>query len=233
MTLSELEKFYQLGNIDGLGFVNYDGLLVEDQLVLSTAAAQVVARSFHEIHKGLRESNRPCRGFLLKLSEHQFVSVAVTGGTLILQLNPSQPINQFFEQALTMVSYHQSGPVAISASPEVAGLSQQQQPQQPQIAQPSQPDSPQIAVVPDEGLEMTWQDFQASLKKALGKVAPSGLVKKLQNDAIEAAGVPPDTTPTLQQMRIIGSNAMNLVPNKGRRKLVEKELNIVFENLGL
>ena len=213
MTLAELDKFYQLGNIEGLAFVNDDGLLIEDQLVLSSTAAASVAHTFFSIHDGLKTAERKSRGFLVKFSNFQFVSVKLEKGFLILQLNPDQPVNQFFEQAITMASYNKDAPSGPPTDEPV--------------------ESPTTEESVDEGLLLTWQDFQTGLVKALTRVAPSNLVTKLKDDAIETSGILPDEVPTLEQMRSIGENAVNLVPNKGRRKMVEKELKIVLQNLGL
>ena len=212
MTLAELDKFYQLGNIEGLALINEEGHLVEDQLVLSSAASAVVAKSFFQIHRSLEEAGRSCRGFLAKFSEYQFVSMVVNSGILILQFNSDQKVNSIYEQAVMMASYQTVSPSG-----------------------PQQESSPVLELVSeeDEGLLLTWLDFKSGLSKALSRVAPSNLIKKLMDDAIESAGVNTEDTPSLEQMKIIGIRAIELVPNKGRRKMVEKELQIVLQNIGL
>lgn len=221
MTLTELEKFYQLGNIEGLAFISPEGSLIEDQLILSTAGATLMAKSFYKVHKGLAAAGRPCKGFLIRIGEHQFISLPLPDGIVILQLDPKESVDEYFKQALKMASYQQSA----GASPQVL-LQGGQRTETVQSAKPG------LSVV-DEGLTLTWEDFQSSLTRALSRVAPSNLVKTLVQQAIEESGLTEGEVPSLEQMSLIGHKAVELVPNKGRRKMVSKELQIVFENLGL
>jgi len=69
--------------------------------------------------------------------------------------------------------------------------------------------------------------------KALTKVAPSGVAKKIFNTAA-ASILGDETTPSSrEQIVAIGKNVLSTIPNEGRRKMVQTELELIAERLGL
>ena len=210
MTPSDLEKFYQLGNIEGVAFVNSAGLLIEDQLILSSGAAEAVATGFDQIHRGLASADRICNGFLARFSEYQFLSIRVDEGIIILQLNPDEEVNDSFRQVLAMANY--SG--ATKSEDEAVVIEQP-------------------AAAANTKSSKTWDTFQLDLVKVMTSVAPNNLAKKLTADAVSKVMGNSQNVPGAEQMLKIGAAAAAFVPNKGRRKLIDKELDLLYEKLGL
>lgn len=216
--------FYSLGNVEGLAFVNGDDVLEENQLLVSTEIAEALTRSFVSIFTGLKGSGRSCRGFLLKTSKYQFLGIPVPTGAVVLQLDPAQDVDEFFRQAGSIIG---SSPGA----PPVA----------PPLAQPARPGhttsvvTSSVAVQADDGAGVgdVWEEFSIALTKALGRVAPVNLAKKLVSNAASRVLGGALVPSSLGQIYAIGQVAISAVPNAGRRKLVEKELTIIAERLNL
>lgn len=131
MTPADVEKFYQLGAIEGLAFITAEGVLVEDQLLLSSSTAEVIAQAFLSMHQGLQSGGRDCRSLVLRLSKHQFLSLLRTDGILILHLDPRQSIDQLIEKAWALVDYCDPLPGTMPDYPPIEGPSYQNSPRPP------------------------------------------------------------------------------------------------------
>ncbi len=247
MTTSDLEKFYSLGNVEGLAFVDTNNVLVDNQMIVSGEVATILAQSFGSIFSGLAKARRPCKGFLIRTSKHQFLGVPVMTGLVILQLNPAEKIDAHFSEAISIVGSqtgHELADAGIQTQAQPANVQNFPQPARPgqavaqpvqpaQASQPAQPVAAQPETVDPGQLAAIFQEYTVALGKTMARVAPQNVAKKLVKDAqatvLGANGVPS----TKEQIIAIGQQAASLVPNAGRRKLVETELNLLAERFHL
>ena len=263
MSPNDIEKFYDLGNVEGIAFINADNVLEENQMLLSAEVAAALGHSFSTIFSGLRTSGRVCRGFLIRTNKYQFLGLPVPTGTVVLQLDKSQDVDAYYRQAASIIGMQGSTAAAAPASvaetqspsavptpsafqpvvnnnptlvtpaqPQPRQLNTQAQPMQPTLPGQQQP-VPQQQQLGEAEISAIWNDFSGSLSKALARVAPQNLAKSLVSKAsakvLGGAAMPS----SLDQIAAIGQIAVSSVPNAGRRKLVEKELQIIAKRLNL
>jgi len=116
MSPNDIEKFYDLGNVEGIAFINADNVLEENQMLLSAEVAAALGHSFSTIFSGLRTSGRVCRGFLIRTNKYQFLGLPVPTGTVVLQLDKSQDVDAYYRQAASIVGMQGSTAAAAPAS---------------------------------------------------------------------------------------------------------------------
>ncbi len=221
MNATELDKFYSLGNVEGLAFIDANQVLVENQMLVSEEVASALAYSFSGIFGGLAAARRPCKGFLVRTSKNQFLGLPVLTGIVILQLNPADEVDKYFREAVSIIGTQTGSEIAeISTSTTVV-----------QPALPGQQVVAQAQAQPEAGGDLAgiYNDFISSLSKALIKVAPQNVTKKILAQAHEQVLEGASAPASKEQIYAIGQHAVSAVPNAGRRKLVEKELELITQ----
>jgi len=235
MNATELEKFYTIGNVEGLAFVDVNQALVENQMMVSQEVAGALAQSFSDIFGGLEAAQRPCKGFLVRTRNSQFLGLPVHSGVVILQLNTAEKVDGYFREAVSIIGSQMGAGATASVAAAQVPATQVTQPARPgQAATPAvaaQTSTPAAEDLLD--LSTVYEDFVPQVMKALTKVAPSGVAKKIFNTAA-ASILGDETTPSSrEQIVAIGKNVLSTIPNEGRRKMVQTELELIAERLGL
>ncbi len=236
MIIADLEKFYRIGNVQGVAFVNLTGELVEDQLVFSPEVSLHIAEAFHGIMNGLKTAGRKSHGFVVRLSKNEFLGIPVNTGIVIFQLSAKNGLDEVYRQILSILSITE-GNTGIAQAAMTVPAPVVSVPQPPartlNVSTPSLPALPVVAKDDPIKIANMWQEFSTALVKALTNVAPGPLAKKLLDDAANKVLAGAAFPSNAQQILAIGRAAVDSIPNKGRRQLIEQELIIIAQRVGI
>ena len=239
MDANDLEPFYNLDNINGVALAGRDGQVEENQLYVSVELAAEICSTFASIFLGLESSGRKARSFLVRTDRHQFLGIPLKQQVLVMQFDPGTPIDAALKESASIIGAEMEEP------PMAATAVQEPSPANASTTQPSaafylDPTSSGQVTGPisggaSPGNEFTpiWQEIHEDYVRAMGKVAPQNLARSLVKDAVRKVLDGRVFPESLAEIYAIGQTVVLSVPNKGRRRLVEKEIQIIAQRHNL
>ena len=239
MNANLIDLIYQNDEVEGVAVFTLDGEMVENQLDISEDAILVVSRTVASISYGFQKAGRTVKGFLLKSQELSLQICFIDGYILLMQLAEDfsankieQQIRSIFRSSTVSMSIP-SPPEALPSQPEALPLQPVAQPSQP-VAQPSQPETQPQPETPDVITAdiIGLPDFLENLTKLLKRVSPSSVADKMIKDAFKQEGIDLNAKAITRDMAVyMGDKAIAKIPNKARRKMIEREYHLLIEQL--
>lgn len=86
MNTEQLDHYYDIGDVEGIGLIDANGILREDQTVTAPALTAEIAQAFGNIHNSMKSVGRTCRHLVLRLGDYQYLSLEHQDGLILLQI---------------------------------------------------------------------------------------------------------------------------------------------------
>ena len=214
-----IDLIYQNDEVVGVAVFTSTGELVENQLSVNDASIIVVSQTISNITSALAEAERDLRGFLLKSAAITLQICVVSDYILVMQLAEefsANKVEQSIRSIFTGMAPTQASPATVDSQP----IAQAAEPVAVAAEQPSEPLEDQI----------DFYAFKAKLLQLLKRVAPGGIAEKMINETFAAEGVDTALPSMSKDVAIaLGAKTVAKIPNKGKRKLIEKEYQLLVQ----
>jgi len=210
-----IDLLYENDAVEGVALFHDSGKLVENQLAISETSVNQIFLCLNDIKQGLADASRTMQGFLIKNSK--YLLQAFIHGDLILLLQ----VGANFSPEKTYQSLRSQ--LGVSSTPE-DGVSREKS----QEAEQEVVEKLEVEEV-DSSPKIDWAEFQQKISSLVKRVAPSGVAKSMISTAIKDAGVSEEASELSAETAFdIGSAVLAKIPNASRRKIIEKEYQLLI-----
>ncbi len=215
MVHSELiDLLYENDAVEGVALFHHSGELVENQLAISEASVTQVCSCLVNINESLAAAGRTMQGFVIKNTKYLLQALLYNDLVILLQLTPSFSPEKTYQSINSQLG-------RASASAAVPVLQQRQEGTQETVTKEEE-----VASV----LMVNWFEFQQQLSSLIKRVAPSGVATSMITTAIKDAEISADLAQIpLEKATEIGSAVVTKIPNASRRKIIEKEYQLLVK----
>ena len=234
MNPDTIDLIYQNESVEGVAIFNSAGELIENQLSYNEDSVTKIAQTMLGINQALTDADRFLKGFLIK-SETTTLQICIFDDFLLIMALSDPHAADTLEKAVRSIfgkaSSSNSAPAHVI--PETSNQKTTTNTVQAEqvVQQEPQPVTPEPAgeeIV--DGIKL--DDYKPKLMTLLKRVAPGNVAEKIINEAMTANAIGADTpTLTIGQAITVGESAVSKIPNAGKRKLVNKEFQLLIYSI--
>ncbi len=206
----------------GALLMNEDGDIVENQLPLSDEKAAQVIAPLWSILMGLKKSGRHVKSLHTSSGSHHYSTYMLEDGSYLAirfadSYNPDDVSKRVTEVRESLKSCVADFTESLFVNPVDKSKKLPTSDETPAKTQPADPET---------------KDYLKALSSMMSRIAPAGQALVMLNRALETNECDRET---LQKSNFlaIGKTLVESVPNKGRRKMIQKEFDIISNKFGL
>ncbi|MGJ8676545.1 MAG: hypothetical protein ACSHX0_03415 [Akkermansiaceae bacterium] len=210
-----IDLLYENEAVEGVALFKDTGDLLESHLALSESSVIQICASLVSMKFGLAEASRAMKGFVIKTEKYTLQAYIYKDLLILLQVNPSYALDKTYLKIQSQLGDQAKSPAAL---PRNSGVT---------ITESDVATTENVTI--DEPM-VQWADFKQKLATLIKRVAPSGVANKMIAASATAVGVSDEIGQIPLETAIkVGQDVVAKIPNASRRKLIEKEYNILAQ----
>ena len=219
--LSELiDLVYENEEVESLAIADLDGGIIENQLILTTESASVVAKTVSSLYHSLTAGKRSLNGLMFKTGS-LILQVCIFETCIVLvQLDPRASANET-EKNIRSVFGSFSLPATSIGKPE--------------SGKNTSTENDPSDHTKEESLEghINFQDFYSVFTALLKRVAPNGEAEKLINEKFFHLEIDVELTETIfkEDALLLGREIINKIHDEGSRSIALVQLMVASRSL--
>ena len=224
-----IDALYENESVEGIALFNDSGELLENQLALNEASVIQICACITQLKFGLAGALRIMQGFVLQTNEYTILTVVNNDMLILLQVTKGHSLNNVHEKVRSQLGIMDSsaGKPRLNLPTRNMDATQQQMvkttTQQPAAAQ-------QPATAQQPSNLTSWSSFHKTLTSLLKPIAPKAIANKMVDSAAAELGIEKsDSDIPIETALSIGATVVNSIPNASRRKLIQKEYDLIIK----
>ena len=226
MNTDFIDLIYQNEAVEGVAIFSSTGILIENQLSINESSALLIAKTITDISNSLSSVKRPLQGFFIKSDTITIQICLVNNIMVLLEVNNESSANETDHKLRSIL-----GDISIPEVPNLIDIDDTPVEEIPIQEEQAAETVQTTEALPAEG-DIKWSEYKAKLTSILKRVAPDNIVENMIKSSLEeGASYGENTFLSKEQAIEIGQKVILKIPNKARRKLIEKEFSLYTNTL--
>jgi len=218
-----IDALYENESVEGIALFNDSGELLENQLALNEASVIQICACITQLKFGLASALRIMQGFVLQTNEYTILTVVNNDMLILLQVTKGHSLNNVHEKVRSQLGIIDSS----AGKPKLILPTRNMDATQQQTVQAT---TQQPAAAQQPSNLTSWSSFHKTLTSLLKPIAPKAIANKMVDSAAAELGIEKsDSDIPIETALSIGAAVVNGIPNASRRKLIQKEYDIIIK----